>query len=86
MVAQGGGGAIVTMGSVNGQMAIPSIAGYNAAKGGVHNLTRCMALALAPHNIRCARARRWCAPITRAEPRAPWIWASLSGGRWARGG
>jgi NAD(P)-dependent dehydrogenase (short-subunit alcohol dehydrogenase family) len=37
---------------VNGVMAIPSIAGYNASKGGVNNLTRCMALALAPHNIR----------------------------------
>ena len=33
-------------------MAIPSIAGYNASKGGVSNLTRCMALALAPHGIR----------------------------------
>jgi NAD(P)-dependent dehydrogenase (short-subunit alcohol dehydrogenase family) len=33
-------------------MAIPSIAGYNASKGGVNNLTRCMALALAPDNIR----------------------------------
>ena len=38
--------------SVNGEMAIPSIAGYNASKGGVSNLTRCMALALAPHGIR----------------------------------
>lgn len=52
MVAQGKGGAIVTMSSVNGVTAIPSIAGYNASKGGVNNLTRCMALALAPHNIR----------------------------------
>ena len=25
---------------------------YNASKGGIDNLTRCMALALAPHNIR----------------------------------
>ena len=33
-------------------MAIPTIAGYNASKGGVTNLTRCMALALAPHGIR----------------------------------
>jgi NAD(P)-dependent dehydrogenase (short-subunit alcohol dehydrogenase family) len=40
------------MSSVNGVMAIPTIAGYNASKGGVNNLTRCMALALAPHNIR----------------------------------
>eukprot|EP00879_Flechtneria_rotunda_P015454 GHRR01016160.1.p1 GENE.GHRR01016160.1~~GHRR01016160.1.p1 ORF type:complete len:202 (+),score=54.32 GHRR01016160.1:712-1317(+) len=52
MVKQGRGGAIITMSSVNGVMAIPTIAGYNASKGGVDNLTRCMALALAPHNIR----------------------------------
>jgi NAD(P)-dependent dehydrogenase (short-subunit alcohol dehydrogenase family) len=32
--------------------AIPTIAGYNASKGGVNGLTRCMALALAPHGIR----------------------------------
>lgn len=52
MVTQGRGGAIITMSSVNGVMAIPSIAGYNASKGGVDNLTRCMALALAPHGVR----------------------------------
>lgn len=46
------GGAIVTMSSVNAVMAIPTIAGYNASKGGVNGLTRCMALALAPHGIR----------------------------------
>lgn len=45
MVAQnaaqpGRGGAIVNMSSVNAVMAIPSIAGYNASKGGVNNLTR----------------------------------------------
>ena len=47
-----GGGAIVNMSSVNGVMAIPSIASYNASKGGVDQLTRVMALALAPHRIR----------------------------------
>ena len=52
MVAQGGGGAIVNMSSVNGTLAIPELAGYNASKGGVDNLTRCMALALAPHGVR----------------------------------
>jgi NAD(P)-dependent dehydrogenase (short-subunit alcohol dehydrogenase family) len=52
MVAQARGGAIINMSSVNGITAIPTIAGYNASKGGVDNLTRCMALALAPHGIR----------------------------------
>lgn len=46
------GGAIVNMSSVNGIMAIPSIASYNASKGGINQLTRAMALALADHGIR----------------------------------
>ena len=46
------GGAIVNMSSVNGVMAIPSIASYNASKGGIDQLTRVMALALADHKIR----------------------------------
>ena len=52
MVAAGAGGAIVNMSSVNGVMTIPSIASYNASKGGVNQLTRVMALALADHGIR----------------------------------
>ncbi len=51
-MAAHGGGAIVNMSSVNGVMAIPTIAGYNASKGGVHQLTRVMALALADKGIR----------------------------------
>lgn len=52
MVAAGRPGAIVNMSSVNGIMATPSIASYNASKGGVNQLTRVMALALADHGIR----------------------------------
>jgi len=44
--------AIVTMSSVNGRLAIPSIAAYNASKGGVDNLTRCMSLSLAARGVR----------------------------------
>ncbi len=40
------------MSSVNGVMAIPTIASYNASKGGINQLTRAMALALADHGIR----------------------------------
>ena len=47
-----GGGAIVNMSSVNGVMAIPEIASYNASKGGLNQLTRAMALALADRGIR----------------------------------
>ena len=46
------GGAIVNMSSVNSVMAIPNIASYNVSKGGVNQLTRVMALALAEHGIR----------------------------------
>ena len=52
MVAAKRPGTIVNMSSVNGIMAIPSIASYNASKGGVNQLTRVMALALAEHGIR----------------------------------
>ena len=46
------GGAIVNMSSVNGITAIPTIASYNASKGGIDQLTRAMALSLADHGVR----------------------------------
>jgi len=52
VMAGQGSGAIVNMSSVNGVMAIPSIASYNVSKGGVNQLTRVMALALADQHIR----------------------------------
>ena len=52
MVAQGIEGAIINMSSINAQVAIPVIAAYCASKGGVMQLTKAAALALAPHNIR----------------------------------
>ena len=45
-------GCIVNMSSVNAVLAIPDIASYNVSKGGINQLTRVMALALAPHHIR----------------------------------
>jgi NAD(P)-dependent dehydrogenase (short-subunit alcohol dehydrogenase family) len=51
-MAKSGGGAIVNMSSVNGVTAIPSIASYNASKGGIDQLTRAMALALADRGVR----------------------------------
>jgi NAD(P)-dependent dehydrogenase (short-subunit alcohol dehydrogenase family) len=45
-------GAIVNMSSVNGTLAIPSIASYNASKGAINQLTRVMALSLAEHGVR----------------------------------
>ena len=51
-MAQAGRGSIVNMSSVNGTLAIPSIASYNVSKGGINQLTRVMALALADRHIR----------------------------------
>ncbi len=51
-MAAAGGGSIVNMSSVNGVLAIPTIASYNASKGGINQLTRAMALALVDSNIR----------------------------------
>lgn len=45
-------GAVVNMSSVNGVLAIPTIASYNVSKGGINQLTRVMALALADKGIR----------------------------------
>ena len=51
-MAKTGKGSIVNMSSVNGVLAIPTLASYNVSKGGINQLTRVMALALAPHGIR----------------------------------
>jgi NAD(P)-dependent dehydrogenase (short-subunit alcohol dehydrogenase family) len=47
-----GGGAIVNMSSISAFVAQPNRWTYNAAKGAVHTLTKCMALDLVPYNIR----------------------------------
>jgi len=51
-MAAAGRGSIVNMSSVNGTLAIPTIASYNVSKGGINQLTRVMALALADKGIR----------------------------------
>ncbi|MEM1388147.1 MAG: SDR family oxidoreductase [Pseudomonadota bacterium] len=52
MVADNVAGAIVNMSSINAQLAIPAIPAYCASKGGVMQLTKVAALALAKNNIR----------------------------------
>ena len=52
MVAHKIAGAIVNMSSINAQVAIPAIPAYCASKGGVMQLTKVAALALAKDNIR----------------------------------
>jgi NAD(P)-dependent dehydrogenase (short-subunit alcohol dehydrogenase family) len=51
MVKQGSG-SIINMSSVNSELAIPNQVPYVVSKGGVNQLTKVMALNLAPHGIR----------------------------------
>ena len=50
MVKQGGG-RIITTASINGFRGVENLVGYNAAKAGVIELTRTMAVELAQHSI-----------------------------------
>lgn len=52
MVANARRGSIINMSSVNAVMAIPNQVPYVVSKGGLNQLTKVMALALAPHGIR----------------------------------
>jgi NAD(P)-dependent dehydrogenase (short-subunit alcohol dehydrogenase family) len=47
-----GAGAIVNLGSIYGAIAAPDFMTYNATKAAIINMTKCMALDLAPFNIR----------------------------------
>ncbi|MFO1038300.1 MAG: SDR family NAD(P)-dependent oxidoreductase [Geminicoccaceae bacterium] len=51
MVARGGG-AIVNMSSINGVLALPNQLPYVVSKGGINQMTKVMALALADKNVR----------------------------------
>lgn len=52
VIAAAAGGAIVNMSSINGVLTVPNISSYNVSKGGVNQLTRVMALALADKGVR----------------------------------
>jgi len=52
MVKQGIHGAIVNMSSANAVVAIANQVPYVVSKGGINQLTKVMAVALAPHGIR----------------------------------
>ena len=48
----GGGGTVVNIASVSGYIAQPEFVPYNASKGAVMQLTRCLAMDLATDNVR----------------------------------
>jgi glucose 1-dehydrogenase len=52
MVTRQQGGCIINMSSVNSELAIPNQVPYVVSKGGINQLTKVMALNLAPHGIR----------------------------------
>ena len=52
MVADGRGGSVISLTSIEGVRAAPGYAAYAAAKAGVINYTRTAAFELAPHGIR----------------------------------
>jgi NAD(P)-dependent dehydrogenase (short-subunit alcohol dehydrogenase family) len=45
-------GVIITLSSVNAEVARPESAAYAATKGAVRQLTKAMAISLAPHGVR----------------------------------
>ena len=65
MVRQGRGGKIVNFGSTSGMVGRPDGIAYAAAKGGVINLTRAMAVQLSPYKIRvnCVVPNRSGSPV-----------------------
>ena len=69
MIAQKSGGVIINVGSTSGFYGRSNAIAYTAAKGGVTNLTKSMAIQLAPHNIRCVLAvpNKIGSPVGKAE-------------------
>lgn len=51
MAAQGQGGRIINISSVNAFLGMANSSHYNSAKGAVDQLTRCLAVEWAPHDI-----------------------------------
>ena len=63
----GNGGVIINIGSTAGMRPRPGLSAYNATKGAVHNLTKTLAVELAPDKIRvCAIA-----PVATDTPLLP---------------
>jgi NAD(P)-dependent dehydrogenase (short-subunit alcohol dehydrogenase family) len=52
MIAQGQGGVIINMSSINSGLANPRVATYAISKGGMNQVTSTAAVAFAPHGIR----------------------------------
>ena len=66
-IRQAGGGAIVNLASISSFIAQPNYVTYNTTKAAILGMTRCMAMDLAPDNIRvnCCLSRRGVDPDRR---------------------
>lgn len=89
MVAQGQGGAIVNMVSTSGHRGEEIRVAYGTAKAGLLNLTRTMALQLAPYKVRVnsVTPTQTGTPVGSTQPRDESIPPSRTGiplGRWGR--
>jgi len=51
IMVQQNSGKIINIGSLNSTIALPGVGPYGATKGGVHILTKALAIEWAPHNI-----------------------------------
>ncbi len=75
-----GKGAIVNLSSQSGMIAQPNFATYNSSKGAILTMTQCMALDLAPFNIRVNSVCPGCI-LTSATERE-WIRMGLTKDEW----
>jgi len=75
-----GGGSIVNLGSMSGIIAQANMATYNSSKAAIHEMTRCMALDLAPFNIRVNTVAPGCV-LTSATERE-WIRLGMTREEW----
>jgi NAD(P)-dependent dehydrogenase (short-subunit alcohol dehydrogenase family) len=71
MVKRGSGGAIVNISSVANTLAFQDHTTYCISKGGVDQLTRCMAMELGPHKIRTNAV----APVMTMTPMGKKAWS-----------
>ena len=87
MIARGSG-RIINIGSVQSQLARPSIAAYSATKGGIVMLTKGLTADLAPHGVQVNAlapgyfATELTAALVADEEFSAWVAGRTPAGRW----
>ena len=74
------GGSIVNIASMSGIIAQPNFATYNSSKGAILTMTKCMALDLAPFNIRVNSVCPGC--ILTSAPEREWKRMGITQEQW----